>query len=225
MKNYDENLEKILTAVFGAIGIIAILVNLHLKGYGSENFLEALKDISGLIVVIAVFLIANRIFKKAKQLKEFYDKVEYRVDKWASDNKYLIRQDRGSTYKGKVYEMICDLSKFGEEEAENSKRRKGAFLYLPSKEIFNKEKKIQIKINKSLFKNKFGDDYEKYQDFIRTNISDKIKYIFNEYKVKTEFSEDEKIDIIFKEMPETDESAERIIAVIEFTKTMLLALA
>lgn len=35
--NYNENLEKFLTAIFGIIGIIAILINVHLKGYGTED--------------------------------------------------------------------------------------------------------------------------------------------------------------------------------------------
>ncbi len=225
MKRYDDKLEKILTAVFGSIGTIAIIVNLHLKGYNGENTLDAVKDISGLVVVVAVFLVANRMFLPTKRLTNFYDKVEYRINKWADENKYLICIDKKSTYNGKVFEMICDLSKFGEEEAEQSKRLKGAFLYFPDKETFNKNKTIQIKINKSLFKSKHVDDSEKYLDFTRTGISDKIKYIFKDYNIKTEFSQSEKIDIIFKDMPETDENAERVIAIIEFAKTMLLAIA
>jgi len=43
--------------------------------------------------------------------------------------------------------------------------------------------------------------------------------------IKTAFSETEKIDIIFKDMKETDENAQRIIDIIEFSKTMILALA
>lgn len=63
MSKYDDNLEKILTAVFGALGTIAIIVNLFIKGWTTENLLDGLKDIAGLIVVIAVFLIASKVFK------------------------------------------------------------------------------------------------------------------------------------------------------------------
>ena len=64
MRNYDDKLEKYLTAIFGTIGIIAIIINLILKGFTIENLLDGLKDIAGLIVVIAVFLIANKLFLK-----------------------------------------------------------------------------------------------------------------------------------------------------------------
>lgn len=68
MKNYDDRLEKSLTAIFGAIGTIAIIINLFLKGLNIENLLDGLKDIAGLIVVIAVFLIANKIFRKGAKI-------------------------------------------------------------------------------------------------------------------------------------------------------------
>lgn len=225
MNKYNDHLEKILTAVFGAIGTIAIFINLHLKGYESENILDAIKDIASLVVVVSVFLIASKIFDPFRRVKGLYNKVEQKITSWAEDNKYLISLDTKSTYNGKVYEIICDLAKFGEEEANQSKHLKGAFLYFPVKESFEKEKTFQIKINKSLFKSKYGDDYEKYQDFLLVNISDKIKYIFKDIKIQTKLSEKEKIDIIFKDMEITDDNIDRLIAIIEFTKTMLLAIA
>lgn len=59
--NYNDNLEKVLTAIFGLVGMIAIFINLHLKGYGEENWLDAIKDLAGLIVVLAVFIASVRI--------------------------------------------------------------------------------------------------------------------------------------------------------------------
>jgi hypothetical protein len=58
---YNENLEKVLTAILGFIGIVAIFVNLHLKGYIAENWLDAIKDMAGLAVVLAVFIASIRI--------------------------------------------------------------------------------------------------------------------------------------------------------------------
>jgi hypothetical protein len=63
---YNDELEKILTALFGLFGIVAIFVNLHLKGYGEENWLDAIKDIAGLIVVLAVFIASVRISSRSK---------------------------------------------------------------------------------------------------------------------------------------------------------------
>lgn len=70
MKNYNEGLEKILTAAFGGFGILAIFINLHLKGYGYENFLDAIKDIAGLIVVLAVFIASSRLGSRSKTYTE-----------------------------------------------------------------------------------------------------------------------------------------------------------
>lgn len=66
ISHYNEDLEKILTAVFGLVGIAAIFINLDIKGYGNENWLDAIKDIAGLIVVLAVFLAAIRISQKSE---------------------------------------------------------------------------------------------------------------------------------------------------------------
>lgn len=60
--NYDDKLEKNLSLIFGVIGILAITINLFIKGIEILNILDAIKDIVGLAVVIGVFLIMS--FKK-----------------------------------------------------------------------------------------------------------------------------------------------------------------
>ena len=90
--NYNDDLEKLLTAVFGVIGIIAIFINLHIKGYSASNWFDAIKDIAGLIVAIAVFLVANKVLHFNLKLKKygFNDKFEEFLLEWAEHNKYLI---------------------------------------------------------------------------------------------------------------------------------------
>ncbi|MCX6267507.1 MAG: hypothetical protein NTW16_09140 [Bacteroidetes bacterium] len=66
MKNYNENLERVLTAIFGLIGMIAIFINLHLKGYGTQDWLDAIKDLAGLVVVLAVFIVTIKIRRGKK---------------------------------------------------------------------------------------------------------------------------------------------------------------
>ncbi len=65
---YDDNLEKTVTAVLGVVGTLAILVSLGLKGTTAENVLDAVKDISGLVISIAVFLIASAISRKSRSI-------------------------------------------------------------------------------------------------------------------------------------------------------------
>jgi hypothetical protein len=60
MKHYDDNLEKYLTAIFGTIGSLAIIVNLFIKGWSTENIMDGLVNLAGLLVTVVVFLIAMK---------------------------------------------------------------------------------------------------------------------------------------------------------------------
>jgi len=85
--NYNEDLEKILTAVFGVLGIAAIFINLHLKGYGTENWLDAIKDIAGLIVVLTVFIVTITIRSKSKT---FSDVAKFKLEKLKKQHSDLL---------------------------------------------------------------------------------------------------------------------------------------
>ena len=61
-----ERLESKLSVLFGSIGILAITINLSIKGFTAENFLDAVKDVAEMAVTIAVFLAAKRILRKIK---------------------------------------------------------------------------------------------------------------------------------------------------------------
>ena len=89
MNKYDDNLERVLTAVFGCIGTGAIVVSLFIHGWTTENILSALVDLAGLVVVIAVFLIANKLFTRDKKF-EFSSRFEYHLKEWIQQNDYLI---------------------------------------------------------------------------------------------------------------------------------------
>lgn len=119
--NYNDDLEKILTAVFGVIGIIAIFVNLHIKGYSATNWFDAIKDIAGLIVAIAVFLVANKVLSFNLKSKKFAfnDKFEQYLVQWVEQNKYLIdatnikeekRKDEIGVLMKKLANLIRKLS-------------------------------------------------------------------------------------------------------------------
>ena len=219
--------EKVVSYILAPIGVLAILINLFfIKGFSVSDGLDALKDLAGLTVAFVVVLLALKALKSKKEIKNFYEKVELNIDKWAKDNVYLICLTDEPRYIGKMYSMICDLSKFAEEEAPISKRQKGAFLYLPCKVEFEKQKHIMFKINKSLFKDRYKENYETIEPFLLAKISDKIQIIFKDINLKTEFNENEKkVTVTFIDIEETDKNVQRIIDVIEFTKTMILALA
>ena len=129
----NENLENKLSVLFGSIGILAITINLSIKGFTAENFLDAIKDVAEMAVTIAVFLAAKQILKKMKNGKTDFTKIfDGYIERWAADNKYLIdsskmNESQSEKYDTRIVYMILDLTSFGEKNAEeyNSKQKIG----------------------------------------------------------------------------------------------------
>ena len=107
--HYDDDLEKIVTSVLGAIGTVAIIVNLLMKGITPENTLDAVKDIAGLIITVIVFMIASKVLRKPS-MKSFTEKFESYLKDWAKQNDRLIDtasadKERGQDGK-RAYQMV-----------------------------------------------------------------------------------------------------------------------
>jgi hypothetical protein len=234
--NYNDDLEKILTAVFGIVGIIAIFINLHIKGYIAENWFDAIKDIAGLIVAIAVFLVANKVLHfnlKAKKYG-FNDKFEHYLLEWAEQNKYLIDVTNINEEKGKdgkrTIDMIVNHENFvkGTQLASevSAPKNKGAFLYLPLKKDLTSSQIIQFKINKGMFGRRTDIDYDADKNSILENIANRINFEFTSIGIRAKkSSESERVDVDFSKLEKTDENAKRLIDVVEFVKTIFLAIA
>ena len=62
----DNKKEQFIAVIFSVVGSLAILVNLAIKGFTTENILDAVKDLVGLLVTVAVFLIAYSLSNKSK---------------------------------------------------------------------------------------------------------------------------------------------------------------
>ena len=234
--NYNDDLEKILTAVFGVIGVIAIFINLHIKGYNSENLFDAIKDIAGLIVAIAVFLVANKVLNFNLKSKKFgfNDKFEQYLQEWAEQNKYLIDATNIKEEKGKdgkrTIDMIVNHDNFVKGTLLASEvsgpKNKGAFLYLPLKKDLSTSQTMQFKINKGMFSRRGDLDYEINKNSILENIANRINFEFTTIGIRAKKSSDaEKIDVDFSKLEKTDENAKRLIDVVEFVKTIFLAIA
>lgn len=232
--NYNDDLEKILTAVFGFIGIIAIFLNLHLKGYSAEYWFDAIKDIAGLIVAIAVFLVANKVLHFNLKTKKygFNDKFEQHLLEWAGLNKYLIDATNIKEEKGKdgkrTIEMIVnheDIVKGNLLASQVSSSKKGAFLYLPLKKDLSSSQIIQFKINKSMFSRRADINYEADKTAILENMASRINAEFSPDITSKKSSENEKIKVNFSGLEKTDENAKKLIDVVEFVKTLFLAIA
>ncbi len=62
----DNKKEQAIAVIFSIVGSLAILINLAIKGFTAENSLDAIKDLVGLLVTVAVFLVAYSISNKSK---------------------------------------------------------------------------------------------------------------------------------------------------------------
>jgi len=62
----DNKKEQLIAVFFSVVGALAILINLSIKGFSAENLLDAVKDLVGLLVTVAIFLVAYSISNKSK---------------------------------------------------------------------------------------------------------------------------------------------------------------
>jgi hypothetical protein len=235
MKNYDDRLEKSLTAIFGTIGTLAVIINLFVKGLTTENMLDALKDIAGLIVVIAVFLIANKMFRKDAK-PDFNVLFEKYLKDWISQNDYLVCENFDDEGKGKFKKRYCSMIidhsnlvtriKYAKDAAPN--KEKGAFVYLPYfDENDNWKKEFDFRFNKRTFSRQNiykTEDGEVNLKAILEQFSMRINDNFHDLKINSKaFSET--ITVSFESMEQNEENARKLVDMVEFVKTMVLALA
>ncbi len=237
MVKYNDQLEKILTAVFGGIGTLAIFINLHLKGYQSENILDAVKDIAGLIVVIAVFLVANKLFRKGEKF-DFVKQFENHLKNWIAQNDYLVCENFDEEGKGKFSKRYCSMvidhsnivtrRKYAKDATPN--KEKGAFVYLPFKDETGKiRNEFEFRFNERTFDR---------QNIYRTDIGEvNLKAILEQFAIRIDDNfknlgisvkvnpSNKTVTVSFENMERSEENAKRLIDLVEFVKTLILALA
>lgn len=234
---YNDQLEKILTALFGAIGTVAIFINLHLKGYQSENVLDAVKDIAGLVVVIAVFLVANKLFRKGEKF-DFTKIFEQHLKDWISQNDYLVCENFDEEGKGKFNKRYCSMvidhsnivtrKKYAKDATPN--KEKGAFVYLPYKDEAGKlRNEFEFRFNERTFErqnNYKTDTGEVNLKAILEQFAMRIDDNFKSLGISSKVNPSNKtITVSFETMEQTEENAKKMIDLVEFVKTLTLALA
>ena len=245
MKHYDDNLEKYLTAIFGVIGIIAIITNLFIKGWNNENMLDALKDLAGLLVTIIVFIIAMKTMRTLSY-SNFKNAFEEYLHEWVMQNRYLIdevKRKEGKENK-EFYFMLTkahhnnvvlqDKLATDFPKNEGTVYHKGVFLYTDYKEI----EEIIIGINKSFFVSKRGgalpspfndiiDIAEKIKERITEHFENRFDYIDkSDIGIPITITDNGKrIHISIKKIANTKENAKLAIDMVEYIKTLIIALA
>ncbi len=235
MKKYDDNLEKILTAIFGTVATIAVIINLFVKGLTPEHLLDALKDLAGLIVVIAVFLIANKIFMKSKQTG-FNEVFEKYLKDWIDQNKYLVDDNFDTEGKGKYKKRYCSMmidhsnivtqKKLAKNATPN--KEKGAFVYLPYQDDEGKWKnEFEFRFNKRTFERQNiykKDNQEVDLKTILELFAKSINENFHQVGINAKAYSDT-ITVSFEIMEQSEENAKKLVDMVQFVKTMVLAIA
>jgi len=228
---YDDHLEKILSAVFGVIGILAILLNLGIKGLTCENVLDAVKDVAGLVVTIAVFLIARKLYRDLS-FQDFAGKFEEHLRDWAEKNRYLINTERVHEKRGKdekrTYFMLIDHSNLvtAEKVAAEIESKEGSFLTLPAvDQVGGIRPEITFRLNKGTFLRQ-----KKYKD-VREIVDQFVKRIRDEFEeelgITVEPSKEDQSEIVVRldDVVRTEANAKKLIDLVDFVKTMVIALA
>lgn len=236
MKNSFYKKETFWTVLLGSIGCFALVWNLYHNPGDWPNIIVNFAQIG---VAVIVFFVANNVFKEFKKAFSkkgfnFNEKFEENLEVWASQNKYLIDATNINDEKGqdrkRTIDMIVKHENFvkGTQLASeiSGSLNKGAFLYLPIKKDMQSSKIFQIKINKGMFLRRSDIDYDKKKNNILINMANRINYEFDSIGIRAKKSVDqERIDIDFSRMDETEENAKKLIDVVEFVKTMFLAIA
>lgn len=234
--NWDEDKEKFWTVVLGVFGTLALLINLFwVKGFSSENLFDSIKDFAGLGATIIVFFFASKMFYRNRKFN-FYEKFEEHLKEWADQNKYLINPDtdtKGTVEPKRAYQMVLDHSNIVTREklAKDMKGNTvtGNFVYLPLKDkLGNQNTFIEFRLNAATFsrQTKFLDVNGKPDlKVIAVKFAKAITDQFSEKLGIDAASSGEVITVTLEHMDKTDDNAKKLIDMIEFVKTMYLALA
>jgi hypothetical protein len=234
---YNDELEKTITAIFGVIGTLAIFANLYFKGFGKEDVMDAIKDLAGLVVVIAVFLVANKLFMRGHKF-DFASIFESHLKDWINQNDYLVCDNFNEEGKGQYEKRYCSMVidhsnlvtaiKSAKMAAQN--KEKGAFVYLPYKDdTGNLREEFEFRFNERTFER---------QNHYKTNAGEvDLKTIIEQFtsRIDSNFRSlnidvkpnpsNKTIIVSFKNMEHSEENAKKLIDIVEFVKTMVLALA
>lgn len=245
IKHYDDNLEKYLTAIFGTIGSLAIIINLFIKGWSTENIMDGLVNLAGLLVTIVVFLIAMKTVSRLNY-SNFKKTFEGYLQEWIDQNRYLIdevKRKAGKENKEFYYMLtkphhnnVVLQEKIATDFPikEGFAWHKGVFLYTDFKET----EEITIGLNKSFFIAKRGGELPKpfkelkdianeFGERIKEHFEDKFEYANKSDRgIPIKISEDgTRLYISIKKIANTKDNAKIAIDMMEYIKTLIIALA
>lgn len=117
-----EKQEQTISVIFAIVGVVAIFTNLFIKGFSTENLLDAVKEFAGLFLTIIIFLVAFRISSRTTSFLE-------------TGKRALVK-----LYLNHISELdgIKANSEKAENDEENDKRNKYLFINRKNKNLRTK---------------------------------------------------------------------------------------
>jgi len=170
--------ENLIAGIIAIIAFVAIICELVFGGISTESVAGAVKDITGIVVDIGVFLLAFRFALKKPEEESLDVKISTALNKWRSENSSMIIRDEEYDLDKNYFSffMRTDVKNFFADAT--AEKTIGWFVRVPkvdSDEYLNDTFKIQFHLNISTFlKGKQIEDRKKAFEAIAGDIA---KYI------------------------------------------------
>lgn len=191
MEKTKLDIEIFLGAFFGTIAIIAIIFEMSFGGFSREAIAGGVKDISGTIGAILVFIIAASCIRK-KNVKGFGNVFRTEMDKVITKYDPAIVENKGDK-KDSFYR--CDIATKLDCIGGNAS---GAYHLFFRIEDAKEVKSISFKITQTVF----GD----YKGEVAESVIAKILFIYREW-IEKSYVKDDEVVIEFGKSLCSDEDA------------------
>lgn len=213
----SKNTETVFGGIFGILSIVAAIYQMSLSGYDKISIAGAIQSISGtMLSVIVLFLIFKNFYEK--KIVGFEDRLKSRLEKWAKDNRNIIRKSEHDKAGFYGFDMFTDMNNFykGSEFSKNS----GWFVRFPEikEENYNhKDIKIDFHLNKGTFFEGMGlndEELEPRYEKIANNIIDYIRMIYRA-EISEIFYKNQTISIKIPNPIQADKEIDFIIRILD----------
>lgn len=213
----SKNTETVFGGIFGILSIVAAIYQMSLSGYNKISIAGAIQSISGtMLSVIVLFLIFKNFY--VKKIVDFEYRLKSRLEKWAKDNRNIIRKSKIDKAGFYGFDMFTDMNNFykGSEFSKNS----GWFVRFPEikEENYNhKDIKIDFHLNKGTFFEGMGlndEELEPRYEKIANNIIDYIRMIYSA-EISKIFYKNHTITITMSNPIQTDEEIDSLIRILD----------
>lgn len=204
MKKID--FETLWGGIFGAIAVIAAVIEMALNGFSGANVAAAIKDVSGTIIVIILLFVAIRRLLP-KKVKDFNDAFKKEMKKIEDKYSPLIEENKNSVG---VWNIASKLSAIYDNDT-------GAYHTFFE---FDGKSLLSVSVSKTVFMGRSKDSFDTLQAKIVGDICRKLEK--NEEIEKCPKTK-EGFQIVFRKELTTIEDAQMLAQVVDVIMLLFIA--